>query len=107
MRNSVWSRSWIGILIRACLVIGLAWLTGTGSAQLSTASLSGTARDSSGAVVTNATVVLRSVDTSIERTSVTNSAGEYVFLNITPGRYTLEAKATGFAQQQIPEFLLT
>ena len=107
MRNSVWSRSWFGILIRACLVIGLAWLTGTGSAQLSTASLSGTARDSSGAVVTNATVVLRSVDTSIERTSVTNSAGEYVFLNITPGRYTLEAKATGFAQQQIPEFLLT
>jgi hypothetical protein len=91
----------------ACLLAGLICLTGVSFAQLSTASLSGTARDSSGAVITNATITLHSVDTSVERTSITNSAGDYVFLNISPGRYTLDAKATGFSPQQIPEFILT
>jgi len=107
MRSTVGLRYSFGILTRACLLIGFFSLAGAAFAQLSTASLSGTARDSSGAVITNATVVLHSVDTSIERTSVTNSAGGYVFLNITPGRYTLEAKAAGFSSQRIPEFLLT
>src|SRR5271155_5917734 len=107
MRNSSELRYSLGIVARACLWLSVFCIAGAGFAQLSTASLSGTTRDSSGAVVTNATVVLRSVDTSVERASVTNSAGEYAFLNIAPGRYTLEAKATGFSVQQIPEFLLT
>jgi Carboxypeptidase regulatory-like domain len=107
MRSSAESQYSFGILVRVCLLLAFSCGACTGFAQLSTASISGTARDSSGAVVANATIVLRSVDTSIERTSVTNSAGEYVFLNITPGHYTLEARATGFAAQQIPQFILT
>src|SRR5579862_3987343 len=107
MRNSSELRYSFGVVARACLWLSVFCIGGAALGQLSTASLSGTARDSSGAVVTNATIVLRSVDTSVERTSVTNSAGEYVFLNIAPGQYTLEAKATGFSAQQIPEFLLT
>lgn len=78
-----------------------------GFAQLSTASLSGTVRDSSGAVIANATVVLKNADTSVEHTTVSNSAGGYLFLSITPGNYTLEARATGFGTQQIPAFTLT
>lgn len=90
-------------LFGCCILLA----AGAGFAQLSTASLSGSVRDSSGAVITNATIVLHSVDTSVERSSVSNSAGEYTFLNITPGRYTLEAKANGFTSQQISAFVLT
>ena len=96
-----------GILVRVCLFFSILSVASAGLAQLSTASLSGSVRDSSGALVTNATIVLHSVDTSVERTSVSNGSGEYNFLNITPGTYTLKAKATGFTEEQISEFTLT
>src|SRR5580698_7037468 len=95
------------MLTFVCLFVALSCLSSTAFAQLSTASLSGAVRDSSGAVIANSTIVLRNVDTTVERASVTNSAGEYAFLSIAPGRYTLEAKATGFSSQQIAEFPLT
>lgn len=107
MRSSAASPYSFGVLLRAGFLIGILCIAGASFAQVSTASLSGSARDSSGAVITNATVVLHSVDTSVERSTVTNSAGDYVFLNISPGRYTLEAKASGFSSQKIPEFILT
>ena len=58
-----------GILARVCLFFSILSVASAGLAQLSTASLSGSVRDSSGALVTNATIVLHSVDTSVERTS--------------------------------------
>lgn len=94
------------MLARAGIFLSL-WIAAVSFGQLSTASLSGNARDTSGAVIPNATVVLRNVDTSVERSTITNNAGDYVFLNISPGRYTVEAKASGFSSQQIPEFTLT
>ena len=75
-------------------------------AQLSTASLNGVVRDSSGAVVPRANVVLINVATSVERTTVTNDAGNYVFQNITPGRYKLNVNAPSFSSKQVSEFVL-
>lgn len=75
-------------------------------AQLSTASLNGAVRDSSGAVVPRANVVLINVATSVERTTVTNDAGNYVFQNITPGRYRLNVNAPSFSSKQVSEFVL-
>ena len=43
-------------------------------AQISTASINGSVRDPSGANVSNAVVVLHNVDTSVENTTVSNSA---------------------------------
>jgi hypothetical protein len=80
---------------------------GRNLAQVSTASLNGVVKDPQGLVISNATVVLRNVDTSVEDTNTSNSAGAYAFLNVTPGRYTLEAKATGFSSAQVPVFALT
>ena len=57
-------------------------------------------------MIPGATIVLSAVDTSVQHTSVSNGAGEYVFLNITPGQYTLEAKAHGFNPQKIDAFVL-
>jgi hypothetical protein len=87
------------------LVIGLVLLLSTqGVAQLSTASINGLVRDSSGAIIPNATIKLRNVDTSVENTTVTNRVGAYAILSITPGRYTLSATAPGFGLQQVSVF---
>jgi hypothetical protein len=75
-------------------------------AQLSSASVTGLVRDSSGSIIPNVKIVLRNVGTSVERTTTSNSAGNYVFLNITPGTYSLEASASGFQTTQISSLVL-
>jgi hypothetical protein len=75
-------------------------------AQLSSASVNGTIRDPGGAVVPGATVVLHNVDTNVDHQTISNGAGAYAILNITPGRYTLEARGTGFNPQKVDQFVL-
>src|ERR1700740_3130918 len=86
----------LGLRTAGLLTALLLLLAGSASAQVSTASVNGVIRDPKGAVIPGASIVLSSVDTSVQRTSVSNGSGEYVFLNITPGRYTLSASAQGF-----------
>ncbi len=81
-------------------------LAGTAKAQVSTASVNGVVRDSAGAVVPGATIVLKSVDTQVEHPTVSNNTGGYVILNVTPGKYTLSANAKGFNPQKTAEFEL-
>ncbi len=76
------------------------------TAQVSTASINGVIRDPKGAVIPGANIVLENVETSVQHPSVSNNAGEYVILNITPGRYTIQASATGFSLQKISPFTL-
>src|SRR5258708_7355908 len=94
-----WKTYRVFVLWQACLLSGILLLSGTGWAQLSTASLGGAVRDPSGAVVPNAQIVLRNVATGVENTTTSNSAGAYLFLAITPGRYMVQASASGFAEQ--------
>ena len=101
-----WKTCRVFALWQACLLSVILLLSGTGFAQLSTASLSGAVKDSSGAVVPNARVVLRNVETAVEHTTVTNGAGAYLFLDIIPGRYTVSASAPSFAEERVPEFKL-
>ncbi len=84
----------------------LLFLAGSASAQVSTASINGVIRDPAGAVIPGATIVLRNVDTSVERTSTTNEAGAYGFVSIPPGSYTIEATAKGFSSQKLAPFVL-
>lgn len=75
--------------------------------QLSTATINGTIRDTSGAVIAGAVVVLHSVDTNVERRTKTNTAGAYAFLNLNPGTYTLQASDKGFNTKSLAPFTLT
>jgi hypothetical protein len=61
------------------------------SAQLSSASVTGVVRDSSASC--RSKITLQNVDTSVTHVTQSNSAGNYVFLSITPGQYTLQAEA--------------
>src|SRR5947209_4326841 len=75
-------------------------------AQLSTASLNGVVRDSTGAVVPKASATLHNSDTGVERNTFTNDAGTYVFSDIIPGRYTLKVTAPSFSTKQVSDFVL-
>jgi len=84
----------------------VAVLPSPGYGQGATAAINGTVSDSSGAVIPGATVVLRSGTTGIERSAVTNLAGEYVFPDVVPGTYTLKVSKEGFSTVTQSEFTL-
>jgi len=65
-------------------------------AQVERGTISGTVRDSSGAIVPGVSVAVKNVNTGVQVSSTTNQSGEYVAPNLIPGEYSLEVTHTGF-----------
>jgi len=72
----------------------------------STSQLNGSVTDSSGASVAGAKITLTDMATESKRTTMSNATGLYQFLDVPPGRYRLEAAATGFALYQVSDVTL-
>jgi len=86
----------VKLLMAAFLLVGLATLPGTVTAQTSTTgSVEGVVTDSNGAVVPNATVVLSGPGLVRPQTATADSNGNYRFLQVPPGKYTVKIDATG------------
>jgi hypothetical protein len=81
----------LGILVLAVVIAA----TGTLFASV-TASISGTVTDSSGAVLTGATVTATNVETGVVDTKSTNAQGYYSFQTLPVGKYTIRVKQAGF-----------
>src|SRR5689334_23179395 len=64
------------------------------SAQIQGGSISGTVKDEQGGVLPGVTVTAQGVDAT--QTFVTEATGEYRFLNLAPGPYTITAALQGF-----------
>jgi Carboxypeptidase regulatory-like domain len=103
MRKAVCRRIFGAALLSSVIAIS----SGVSDAQLSSASINGSVHDGTGAIVVNATVTLRNMDTSVETKAASNSSGTYGIVSITPGRYTIEASAPSFSTQKISAFTLT
>ena len=67
------------------------------SAQFDSATVLGAVVDASGAVVPGATVTLRNADTGITATTVTDTQGNFQFLNVRIGTYSVRAELQGFS----------
>jgi hypothetical protein len=78
-------------------VFGLLLLVGSGIAQETTAGLQGTVKDPSGAVVTNAQVVITASTLVGDKQTKTDGSGYYRFANLPPGTYNITVTAKGFA----------
>jgi len=65
-------------------------------AQVGTTSIRGTITDKTGATIANAKVTLSNASQGLQRTASTNSAGEYEFLALPPGTYSLTVEMSGF-----------
>jgi carboxypeptidase family protein len=61
-----------------------------------TASISGTVKDASGAIVAGATVKAINTETGITQTQTTNAQGYYAFQALPFGHYDIEIQQTGF-----------
>src|SRR5215471_3437909 len=64
--------------------------------QSGTTSIHGTVTDASGAIITNAKVTLTDPDSGFQRSVMTGAAGEYQFVQLTPGSYNLTVEMAGF-----------
>jgi len=80
------------------LLLAVFLTTSTALAQ-STSTLQGTVTDAKGAVLPNATVVVRNRSTSSERTTQTDSDGNYQLAALPPGVYSVEVRVQGFKTQ--------
>ncbi len=83
-------------VVCACLVAILFGAT-TAAAQITTGTILGNVKDSTGGVVPGATVVLISESRGTKSLpAVTNATGDYVFPNVTADVYTIEVTMDGF-----------
>jgi hypothetical protein len=84
-------RIWVLLVALVLIVV----IPHSASAQ-ATATLNGVVRDSSGAVIPQATVTLHNTDTGTDRDSLSNDSGLYVFVSVPPGEYVLKVTKNGF-----------
>ena len=83
----------LGIICSVTLLILL--LTSAGRAQVSGA-ISGTATDSSGAVLPGVSVTVRNLETGSIRAAASDGTGRYSVLSLPVGRYAIRAQKAGF-----------
>ncbi len=67
-----------------------------------TGTIAGTVIDPSGAVVPGTKVTLADTATSRSQTTVTNDAGRYILVNVTPGKYDMTFEKQGFSTTKAP-----
>ncbi|RZU39297.1 TonB-dependent receptor [Edaphobacter modestus] len=84
------------VLLMLLLFAGVG-LSGTISyGQLGSGGITGTARDRSGATVSDASISLENVATGVRSSATTNASGLYVFGSVPAGKYTVRAEHAGF-----------
>ena len=71
------------------------------------ATVLGTVNDSSGSALSNSKVTLFNLANGTQQTTTTNTAGEFQFLNVRLGEYTLKAEAPGFRTGSAERFTVT
>jgi len=86
----------ISTLLLCCAALSVWGQTG------SQGTVVGLVTDQSGAVVPDVTVTLTDTATKAVRTTTTNTAGRYTFVNVPPGTYDAAFMKTGFAKVSVP-----
>ncbi len=82
----------------AILALALCATASLGFSQVGTSEVLGTVRDASHTAVPRAAVTLTSSETGIFAKTVTDGNGEYDFLNVKVGHYTVSLEQTGFTK---------
>ncbi|MGA2811529.1 MAG: carboxypeptidase regulatory-like domain-containing protein [Candidatus Acidiferrum sp.] len=81
---------------RALVALAILLFCGGQAFAVVTASISGTVTDSSGSVISGATVVATNVATAVTTTQHTNAQGYYSFQELPLGTYTINVTQAGF-----------
>src|SRR5579863_6366968 len=81
-------------------------LASRAQAQQTLGGITGTVTDTSGAVISGATVTLVGDQTKLNRTQTTTNTGSYLFVNLPIGTYTLSFTQQGFQSENIPSIVV-
>jgi hypothetical protein len=87
-----------------CLLLTASFFSA--QAQTVTGTLQGTLKDSNGAVIPNAEIKARNLQTGAELTTMTNAEGLYRFPSILPGTYNLSVSASGFKRSELTNLVV-
>jgi Carboxypeptidase regulatory-like domain/TonB dependent receptor len=91
---------------KAILTFSIVILAAATSFAQSTATLSGSVTDPSGAAVPQAQVTVRGLSTGVVREVKSDSAGDYSVPSLQPGNYSVSVKSSGFADFTLPSVTL-
>lgn len=86
-------RFWLAIASVCAMLLAVA--PSAFGQTMTTSDILGTVTDATGAVVPNAKVTMKFLDTNESRTALTNPNGQYRFALVTPGDYMVSGEATG------------
>lgn len=89
-----------GLSVYLFLALGI-FSPATKAQNATTGTVIGTVTDPTGAAVVDAAVVLRSKATNNQSTQRTNGAGQYTFVNVSPGEYQITVKKDGFRSADV------
>lgn len=80
------------------LALGVGWIPADpmSFAQVTTGTISGTAKDEQGGILPGVAITVKHVDTGMTRTAVTDQEGRYVVPNLPLGDYEVQAELGGF-----------
>ncbi len=99
-------RSLLSALLPAVFLAIALLIIPNAQAQETLGGITGTVSDTSGAVISGATVSLLNQDTKLSRTQTTTTSGSYLFVNLPIGTYTLSFTQQGFQSQNIPSIVV-
>lgn len=87
-----------GMLLCCSLLLIVLLFPGPATAQNAQGTILGHVTDSTGATVVGAQVSVTNTSTNVVRTFTTSSNGDYVFVNLNPGVYSISVDAPGFVK---------
>ena len=87
------------LLLLAVFILGIPSAQRVAHGQTTTGSIYGTVSDNSGAVVPGVSVTVTNTQTGTKKVTTTGGSGDYTFLVLDPGDYTVSAQITGFQTQ--------
>ena len=108
VRHSLWRLSAVDLLgkIGLGLLVTCLLTVPFGLAQSTTADMTGTVTDDTGAIIPNATVTLTNAGTGETRIAKTTETGDYTFTLLNPGSYSIKVESPGFKTVVIPTVTL-
>ena len=95
------------LTLMALIIMAHLSLPGVARAQFDTATVLGTIKDSSGAVVPGATVTLKNTATATATPAPTDADGNYQFLTVRIGAYVVRAELRGFLRGEARDVAVT
>jgi hypothetical protein len=102
-RASSWRRFLVNSTIASTACVLLCFLFATCMVQAqgvgSSGEITGTVTDASGGVLPKATVNVVDTQTGLKRTAITNGAGQFRVVGLSPATYDVSAQMSGFATE--------